>query len=123
MTTDNEAALSYVNNLLHSKEAGLASLMEPVKRRANTDRNGLPRELFRTMQRDLNRPLTVTEVRAARNTTHQEILELKARRLELSRAVEVERLAAPVPDVNGHTGEFINEASPAEVIIFSKRAG
>lgn len=94
----------------------------PEPRRSLSSRGSLPRILFMSMQRDLNRPLTQEQQTRYRNTTQEQIALLTQRRNELAHDLaEAKKSVNAEKATNGHTHEFLQEASPAEIIIFSKK--
>ncbi len=75
-----------------------------------------------SMQRDLNAPLTEARERHYRNSTHEEIKNLLIERNKLmDDVILLKFLISKGEDTNGHAPEFVQQASPAEIILFTKR--
>ncbi len=88
-----QAALSFMETELKTIELHIAmkkselAFPTPTTKRTLTNRGGLPRILFMSMQRDLNRSFSTNEVQRYRDFTQEEIITLvnKRDRLEVQR--------------------------------------
>lgn len=114
-----ETSLKTLELHITTKKAELAYPTPMVKRSLAT-RGGLPRILFMSMQQDLNNSFSADEAQNYRNSTQKEIASLCNKRDRLAEEIREMKSRVKV-ETNGHTHEFAKEASPAEVILFTKR--
>lgn len=85
MKNDAAISLKVVKMLIAEKRA---SLNEDHRRKLLLqDRGGLPRVLFKSMQADLNRPLSLKERQRINKVTHEELAHLERRQQELEAEV------------------------------------